>query len=190
MKLYNCVMLGLMSSGLSAVHHEILNNYSQYINLDKVKDCGWKSLVETDPHITLIYGLTPGVGYNTLYHILKIKNRSEYLSIKKGTQIHLSNPVINTFDNEDSKVLKIDFNNCDIYDNLNNMMLKLNELPNTWSYSKDYNPHLTLTYLNPDAPEYIAEKLTEKFSPMLMNFTITGYMISSDEDTNNPDRFE
>lgn len=189
MKLYNCVMLGLLNSGLLPIHNALLNDYSQFINLDKVKECGWKSLVESDPHITLIYGLNPGVGYNTLYHTLKIKNRAEHLKIKAGNILHLSNPIINTFDNEDAKVLKIDFNQCDQYEDLNNMMKKLALLPNTWQYLDDYNPHLTLTYLKPDAPDSIAQDLTNRFSHLIMEFPITEYIISSNDDTESPDRF-
>lgn len=189
MKLYNCVMLGMMSSGLAPIHHKILNDYSKYINLDKVKSNGWKSLVELDPHVTLIYGLTPGIGYNTLYHTLKIKNRAEHLKLKKGTPVHLSNPVINTFDNDDAKVLKIDFNECDAYDTMNSMMHKLAEFPNNWEYLDDYNPHLTLTYLNPDAPDSIAEELTNQFHSLLSEFITTGYIISSDDEINSPERF-
>lgn len=189
MKLYNCVMLGLMSSGLSPVHSKILNDYSQFVNLEKIKECGWKSLVENDPHVTLIYGLTPGVGYNTLYHTLKIKNRAEHLKLKAGRVLHLTNPVIDTFNNEDAKVLKINFNGCTEYEDLKAMMTKLAEIPNDWQYLDNYNPHLTLTYLNPDAPDSIAQSLTEKYAPLLSEFTITGYIISSDDDINQPERF-
>lgn len=189
MKLYNCVMLGLSSSGLLPLHNALLNEYSQFINLDKVKECGWKSLIESEPHVTLIYGLTPGVGYNTLYHTLKIKNRTEHLKIKTGRILHLNDPVINTFDNEDAKVLKVDFNKCDQYEDLNNMMRKLSEIPNEWQYLNDYNPHLTLTYLKPDAPDKIAKDLTERFSHLINDFTVTGYIISSDDELNSPERF-
>lgn len=192
MKLYNCVMLSLSNPGLLQVNQELLNNFSQYINIDYItSECkSWKSLVESEPHVTLIYGLTPGLGKNKLYNEVKLKNRDEYLAIKNCGELTLDNPVIDYFDDEGARVLKINFKGCNQYNQLKGMMTKLCEIPNDWKYKEDYSPHLTLTYLKPDAPDETARVLMDKYSKMLHNFKINGYIISSNDNNIPNERFE
>lgn len=178
-------MLSLNNPLLNLVHNEIISKYINYISQDQTSSCGFKGLVESDPHVTLIYDLDPGVGRNKLYHLIKIQHRDEYNAIRKLQFLTIDNPIINTFDNEDYRVVKVDLMNCNEYQVLRNMSDKLMELPNNFSYGGDkYHPHLTLTYLKPDAPDFIIDELNNKFSKLLNRFLVKEFIISGSEGDN------
>lgn len=181
MNLYNCVMLGITNPILPRLYMKITNDYSKYINLSKVAESRWKGLVEDTPHITLFYGLNPGLGRHKLYFNLIFNWREYYLGLATK-KIELMHPKIDTFDNEDCRVLKINFDSCDKFACLEGINEKLSGYPNTNVY-KEYEPHCTLTYLNQDAPDSIMEELNDEFSKYLTNFSITEFILSSDDET-------
>lgn len=180
MRTFNCVMIGLSNPILSVLGTELVNNYFDYIDVNKTKEMGFEFFIESEPHITSIYGLNP-IGYHTLSHILKVKNRKEYSELKSIKYLELPKPVINVFDNGDYKVLKIDFTNSPNYDLLSRISRNLCEYPNDWKFSNPYQPHITLTYLVPSAPESLAEVLVNKYMSYLRMYKVLGYLISGEE---------
>lgn len=180
MRTFNCVMIRLDNPILSVLGTELVNKYFDYIHVDKAKEMGFEFYIENEPHITSIYGLSP-IGYHTMSHVLKIKNRKEYSELKNLKYLTLTDPIINIFDNGDHKVLKVDFSNSPNYDLLSRLSRNLCDLPNNWEYGDPYQPHITITYLLPTAPDSLAEVLTSKYSQYLKMYKILGYLVSGDE---------
>jgi len=88
--------------------------------------------VETEPHITLLFGLHKNVSDEDVQEI-----------VKKMKPINISMKTITCFENDDYDVLKFDVKSSDLkkYHDL------LAELPHTDTYS-EYKPHSTIAYLN------------------------------------------
>lgn len=159
--LVSCVMIGLSNPHLQITGKKVVTNFFDWINTEKCIENGLINMYENEPHITLLYGLDPGVGENMMYHFLKIKNRDLYNQLRKESMIALPEVVIDTFDNEDAKVLKINFDNSPNYEILKAYSDQLKEsFPNTWQYD-DYHPHATITYLKPETPQSVVDKIVK-----------------------------
>lgn len=105
--------------------------------------------IETEPHVTLLYGFDPGVKES---EIKKIINEIDFSSVK----IHN----ISLFENEDYDVLKFTATSS----TLSVANEKLRDLPHKNDYP-DYKPHLTVAYLKSGK----GKKYVEKFSSMEWN---------------------
>ena len=86
---------------------------------------------ETEPHVTLLYGLHSNVTPQIIQQILDNIHFDD---------IHLTNPSL--FKNDDYDVLKFDANGNGLLD-ANRVFMKL---PNSNEYPK-YHPHMTIAYL-------------------------------------------
>lgn len=102
--------------------------------------------IETEPHVTLLYGLEPGV---TLEQVEEIISELEFSPVKIGGA--------SLFENEEYDVLKFTATSS----NLRVANRKLKELPYQNDYP-DYKPHLTVAYLKSGR----GKKYVEKFSGM------------------------
>lgn len=102
---------------------------------------------ETEPHVTLLYGLHSNVTPQIIQQILD--------SIHFG-DITLNN--ISYFNNADYDVLKMDANG-DGLEKANSILMKL---PNSNEYP-EYHPHMTLAYLN--------KGTWQKYIPKFQNYT-------------------
>jgi hypothetical protein len=105
--------------------------------------------IETEPHVTLLYGFDPGVKES---EIKKIIDEIDFSSVK----IHN----ISLFENEDYDVLKF----TAVSSSLFAANKKLIKLPHKNDYP-DYKPHLTVAYLKSGE----GKKYVEKFSGMEWN---------------------
>ncbi len=104
---------------------------------------------ETEPHVTLLYGLHSNVTPQIIQQILD--------TIHFG-DITLNN--ISYFNNADYDVLKMDASG----DGLEKANAILSKLPNSNEYD-EYHPHMTIAYLQ--------KKKWQKYVPKLQSFTTT-----------------
>lgn len=102
--------------------------------------------IETEPHVTLLYGFEPEVEES---EIKKIIDQIDFSSVK----IHN----ISLFENEDYDVLKFTAASSSLFA----ANKKLIDLPHKNDYP-DYKPHLTVAYLKSGR----GKKYVEKFSGM------------------------
>lgn len=177
------VMLMVDNPSLIKVGKSISSKYFDYIEVQKCIDNGMINLYESEPHITLLYGFEPMIGENTMYHILKIQNRELYRQLRSNTKLTLPEVVIDTFDNPDSRVLKINTNNSNIFSILNGYYQNLITYPNTRTKSDDgqFHSHLTLTYLKPDTPDSIIQEIKETYeSEIIPYMELKCFWLSSD----------
>ena len=90
--------------------------------------------METNPHLTLLYGLHKEVSVEDIEKAINQFNIKDFKIEVDGIDI---------FENEQFDVLKMKVFNSKI---LNQMHLKLKELPNSDKYEQ-YSPHITIAYL-------------------------------------------
>lgn len=138
---YDCIMYEL-----------VLDNWDSYLNIiDKEDICenGVKGL-ETEPHVTLVYGLHPGE-----YNEKKLVN--EILSFGS---IDITISSIGIFENsEEFDVLKLE---VEQNQKLNEIREKIiNFYPNTQSFD-EYIPHATIAYLKKGTGIKYTKKLEDK----------------------------
>jgi len=107
--------------------------------------------LETEAHVTLLYGLHEGIS---------IKNIKSILEKFSFGPCKITN--VSLFENEKYDVLKYDVDG----DNLSEANLQLKKFPHTSDFP-DYHPHLTIAYLKP--------KKGNKYIKALkgINFTLT-----------------
>jgi hypothetical protein len=105
--------------------------------------------IETEPHVTLLYGFEPEVEES---EIKKIIDEIDFSSVKINKA--------SLFENEDYDVLKFTASSPELF--VANKKLKV--LPHQNDYP-DYKPHLTLAYLKSGR----GKKYVEKFSGMSWN---------------------
>ncbi len=89
---------------------------------------------ETEPHITLLYGLHEDVPLEDVEEIIDVIGEPEF-ELKK----------VSSFDNDKYSVLKFDVVGKDLH----KLNAKFRKLPHTNSYP-DYHPHSTIAYIKPD----------------------------------------
>ena len=134
---YGCAMLYFDFPQMKILHEKIES--------DDIYDAEGHGL-ETEPHVTLLYGLHDSV------------EDKDVLDASKGRieSIQLHNASL--FTNDKFDVLKLDANGQFLHD----MNKKLTELPHTSDYP-DYHPHCTIAYLKPGK----GEKYTKMFNDRL-----------------------
>lgn len=149
----NCVMMGLENPSYTSQVRNAIYSHLDLVNKEKCESQGLDQLFEDEPHVTLFYGMD-NLGENMCYHILKIKNRDTYYKLKSESALILPEVIINTFDNDDSRVLKIDLSNSNITPLLAQYHESLKEYSNGEGLGQDmYQPHITLTYLKPEVTD-------------------------------------
>jgi len=141
------------------------------------------NLYEPDPHITLYYNEECMKGPNYLYWAATCYCREEYKAIKDLTSLKLAQPVLNTFDNPDARVLMIDVgrSDCNAIYGLQRWHFKLmDKLPKD-NYYPDYTPHITVTYLKPDTPDDVVSKIQGELMMESLEFKPTELLIGGGE---------
>ncbi len=100
--------------------------------------------IETNPHVTILYGLHEEVHEDLVCRICQ----------GVGGPLEVDVKGVSTFDNEDYEVLKFDVDS----DLLRKMNKAFRGLPHTNDYD-DYNPHMTVAYLRPGTSSKYIENL-------------------------------
>lgn len=128
---FGCVMLDLR-----------INNWESIIRQINKDDLYSKPNfgIETDPHITVFYGLHSNVPDEK---VISIINKYKY------KQFNFKVKGVDSFKNTDYDVLKFSVEADDVLQEFNN---ELSKLPNSNEYP-DYKPHITIAYLLPGMAE-------------------------------------
>lgn len=177
----NFIGLRLKNPYIDSLLNKVRMEYLEYIDIPKCTELGLSKGVEDDPHITLIYNDSLIKGPNWYHWLLSIKNRDQFKILRDSKKLLIRSPKIDTFDNDDSRVLKFNFNDCNHID----VLTKLNEALESTASEKSkftkYNPHLTITYLKSDTPDEIIDKLrSETIMGNYSEWDIDGVLISGE----------
>lgn len=132
---YGCVMLYFNFFDLFKI--QSLINIDDLYEIPNSTQFGF----ENNPHVTLLYGL-----HNTV----KDSDVSDIILHQKFGMMELYN--ISTFEKDKFDVLKFDVRG----DGLIDANRRFRTLPHTNTY-KDYNPHLTIAYLQPNTGGYYTD---------------------------------
>lgn len=136
-KSYNCIMIGYKPIN-------IINTIQE--NIDENDLLPGKGL-ETESHITLLYGLYNNVSWDDV---------KSYLMPLSDYKTFVYN--VSVFNNEEFDVLKMDIN-CDNLKKTNKLLR--DNLPHDEFYP-DYHPHMTIAYLKPNCGAKYAKKMLDK----------------------------
>lgn len=156
-------------------------NHITSINTDLCLKYNMNWYCETFPHITLL-GDVKNVSNNKVFRELKYSDNELFKKFKKKCQEGLYFPeiVIDTFDNENSRVLKINCENCNIREELEEIHTLLKDnIENEETYNV-YQPHITITYLRPDVTDTEVESIIKDLNslPIPKSFQINSVAIS------------
>lgn len=164
---------------------EFVKNFEKFINIKKCSELGLVEFFEYECHCTLMYNDSYMYGPNYTYVNLKVNRDLSYLlkSIKDKNELIINDLIIDTFDNEDSRVLKINLSNCNLISELTKIHdYLMNDCENSGNYV-NYNPHLTLTYLNPDVSDSdinnMKSWIINSFKDKLLNYKISTILMSN-----------
>lgn len=116
---------------------------------DKNDDYG----IESDPHVTILYGITP----DTLKNESAKVNLTNFFTRMPAVKIESCG--ISVFENEDYDVLKFDIQ---LSNNLQYLRRYALTLPHTLTYP-DFIPHCTIAYLKKGKGKQYAKLLSDKF---------------------------
>lgn len=140
-KKYNCIMIGYEPIELITKIQESIDPN------DLLPEKG----LETEPHVTLLYGLHDTVLWD---------NVKKYLSPLSDYRSYIYN--INYFSNDGFDVLKMDIN-CDNMQKTNKLLR--NNLPHDTFYP-NYIPHMTIAYLKPNCGQKYKRDMLSKIIPI------------------------
>ena len=131
---YGCAMLYFDFDGMQSFH-DILEIGDIY-----AKDGHG---IETQPHVTLLYGFHNEVNPTDVLNL-----------VQSYTFSHVKIHNVSLFENEEYDVLKFDAES----EVLHNVNVELRKLPHTNLYST-YHPHMTIAYLKPGTGKKYLDKL-------------------------------
>jgi hypothetical protein len=135
---YGCAMIYFTFDEMNKIHDLIDSN-------DLYEEEGEDFGLETEPHVTLLFGLHDDVSQES---VEKVLDKYTFYTCKAH------NPSL--FKNEKYDVLKFDIEG----DNLSDINKELKEFPHTSDYP-DYHPHMTIAYLKPGKGQKYANKIKE-----------------------------
>ncbi|MCK9575765.1 MAG: 2'-5' RNA ligase family protein [Candidatus Pacearchaeota archaeon] len=150
---YSCLMVNVNTDGWDNFIHTLVDANDLYT---EEEDYGF----ETEPHVTVLYGLHADTDME------KLKSMLPSLST-----IELSSDAISIFENPKYDVLKYDIQGDNLF--------KLNkEICENFEYTSDfpdYHPHITIAYLKPGCGKKYAKELTEpkQFNPEVYTYSHT-----------------
>lgn len=124
---YGCVMLYFN------IPQNIWNKVQSMVSDDDITNVGDAEGRETNPHVTILYGLHSDIPDEKIEELVKEMN---------APTITLKN--ISTFNNAEFDVVKFDVESEDLF----RMNKLFTQLPHTTNYP-DYHPHATIAYVKP-----------------------------------------
>ncbi len=145
---FGCIMLKVKFDLISQMH--------KFISKDDLYEADGYGL-ETEPHITLIYGLT-----DDNIDIKKLINSLQYCV---WSPVKINN--VSCFENDEFDVLKFEVENKTTFEKANKILNKLPCSPSEF----DYHPHMTIAYLKPGKGNKYVEKFKEaEYTVLPMNY--------------------
>jgi hypothetical protein len=174
---YTFIGLNFNTPRWSVIGNYTKSNMLDYINFDKCMDMGLKNGFEDECHCTLLFSNIYTKGVNWIVYYL-VHHCSDQIKQLFNTKFELKDPIIDTFDNEDSRVLKINLTNCNLYPIMKSINDSLKEVLGGGNYD-GYSPHMTITYLKPDTPDDVIHEFRDNFKlKWLSDITPTGIKVS------------
>lgn len=142
---YGCLMINVDATGWSEFVNEIIDTDDIY-----TENNGYG--IETEPHVTVLYGLHDGIDMKKLKSVLCTLSDVDIVSNKIGI-----------FENEKYDVLKYDIDSTKLHI-LNSIVSENFEYTSDYP---DYHPHITIAYLKPGLGKKYAKELeeTKEFKP-------------------------
>ena len=154
---FSCAMLFLDFPEMKTIHKKIL---VEDVYTDP-EDLSFG--LETDPHVTLLYGLHDEVGTND---VKKVVDNYTFGKVKAHTA--------SLFENEKYDVLKFDIEG----EGLKEVNADLSKFPNTNKFP-DYHPHMTIAYLKPGTGKKYVDKIKHNTYNLMPTYVI--YSVPSGE---------
>lgn len=145
----------------ASVGNYLTFNYVDYIDMAKCTESDLPSGYERDPHCTILYNDSEIKGPNYMSYLMAVE-RYEVLKALSEKVLILDPLIIDTFRNPDATVLKLNLH----FSNLEAILCNLNENLCSRlgiSNSREYHPHITLTYLNHDTPDQVIDEIISNF---------------------------
>lgn len=152
---YGCLMVNVDNTGCDEFISNLIDKDDLYV---EGNDYG----LETEPHVTVLYG----------FH----ENEKESVDMEKLkkyliplNELKIASNEISTFENEKYDVLKYDIKSDKLFE-LNKTMTE------NFEYSTDfpnYHPHMTIAYLKPGKGKKYAEKLNNDKSFQSKEYTFS-----------------
>lgn len=181
MKYINFIGLYFENPNWGALGRLMISKYSEYIDFAKCSENDLVDGYESECHCTVVYNNDLLIGFNEAVYTLLIKYRDLYNKLKERKELQLPKLTINTFDNEDSRVLKIDITESNLYPILKQYNSEI--LEEEGLEVKQYRPHLTITYLKKDTPDDVIDKIRKDIVDRdYLTYKISNFMISSKKD--------
>lgn len=139
--------------------------------------------IDVIPHVTLIYS-TEAINHVTLMYALRSTPNEAYKHLIDNGSINLTKLVVDAFESDTQKVLKINLsesNEVKLLTEINSHLKASLELKSTYT---EFNPHITITYLKPDTPEDLIEKFKAEINDSnYLKFDLTEVCISNDSES-------
>lgn len=181
----NFIALKLRNNSWIDVLTGMQNNFRDIINEEYCKEKLINQpvkgkLFETDPHITLYYNSTDvEVTEEELITLIS----SEYRNIVSKYYQVVRIPAFQIFSNPDAKVLTLDASQSIIAFELRTLHDKIIKFIPSDTEFKDYRPHVTITYLNPDTRFALSANVIRYLQtrPEVFAFSIQSIIISDTE---------
>lgn len=199
MKTLNFVGLKLYNEEWTKLCNFIADEYRDLISIEKCQENNLVRFCEYESHITIMYNDSYKYGPNTTEIKLLIDNavKSNFKNLTETHKVTLPKIVIDTFDNTDARILKLNALSISCYEDCKAIHDYLESNCEHPSDYVDYNPHLTLTYLRPDVSNEEIQDLIEDIrancdiDQLLTQFEVEGLMLSNrDEDISKLIKFE
>jgi len=139
---YGCVMVYLDVNRKDWDNLEgMIDKEDLYLGKDGDRGYGF----ETEPHVTVLYGLHSDIPLEEIEEVIN-KMKEPKLKMQK----------VSSFNNPEFGVLKFDVESKDLHKHNK----KFTEFPHTTSYP-DYHPHATIAYITPDKIDMYVDKFKD-----------------------------
>jgi len=142
------------------------NEITSIIDKDDLYEVeGEKYGIQTNPHLTLLYGLKPNITKEQIEQVLE--------KTIDGEKIEIEIENIGLFENENFDVVKFNIKKTE---QLQRLFDSLSELPNENTFP-DYNPHMTIAYVK----KGLGKKYTKPYSHKVISNDICYSMANGEK---------